>query len=393
MQHKLINLSPDLKKLRDEGYEIQVKGTHLLVSGVPYLDSNGKVQRGTLVTVLTIAGDKVGKPNDHVIHFIGNHPCNKDGSIIGQLSHQNQNTSLGNGILVNRSFSNKPKEGYADYYEKISTYVSVIESPVRSIYPEFTARTFKLIEGEDVDSVFQYPDTNSSRAAISAISEKLKGQKIAIIGVGGTGSYVLDFVAKTPVAEIHIFDGDLFLLHNAFRTPGAPSNAQLKRPSKKVAYLHRIYSKMHKGIVPHDEYIDQDNIEQLSQFDYVFICIDKGEIKKQLIEFFKTNKVSFTDVGMGILVTDDNTIIGQVRVTSAFNGEVDQILSKGRISFSDGDPEDDYQQNIQIAELNALNAAMAVMKWKVYYGFYGNVENEDNSIFIIDDNSIINEDS
>lgn len=393
MLHKLIDHSPDLKKLRNEGFEVQIKGTLLMVSGVPYLDSERRVQKGTLVKALTIAGEKVGKPNDHVINFIGHHPCNKDGSQMAQLTHSNGNKTLGDGIVVNRSFSHKPGRNYNDYHEMISTYVGVISAPVRSLDYSITAQTYKLVDSELTDSVFNYPDTNSSRAEIDAVSDKLKALKIGIIGTGGTGSYVLDFVAKTPVAEIHIFDGDKFLLHNAFRTPGSPSKAQLKRPSKKVAYLHRIYSKMHKGIVPHDEYIDQANIEQLSQFDYVFICIDKGEIKKQLIEFFKANRISFSDVGMGILVTDNNTIIGHVRVTSAFKGEVDQILSKGRITFSDGDPEDDYSKNIQIAELNALNAALAVMKWKAYYGFYGNVENEDNSVFIIDDNSIINEDA
>jgi hypothetical protein len=41
--------------------------------------------------------------------------------------------------------------------------------------------------------------------------KKLELGKIAIIGLGGTGSYVLDLAAKTPVKEIHLFDGDKFL--------------------------------------------------------------------------------------------------------------------------------------------------------------------------------------
>lgn len=394
MLHKLIDHSPDLKKLRDEGYEVQVKGTLLLVSGVPYLDSNKKVKRGTLVTALTIAGEKVGKPSTHVINFIGDHPCNKDGSVISQLTHSNDRKDLGNDVIVDRSFSHKPGRNYHDYYEQITTYVGVISAPVRSDNYSITAQTYNLVDSEESDSsVFHYPDTNSSRAEISTISNKLKDQKIAIIGVGGTGSYVLDFVAKTPVAEIHIFDGDRFLTHNAFRGPGAPTKAQLKRPSKKVNYWYRIYSRMHKHIIPHNEYIIEENMHTLSDFDYVFICIDKGKIKKILVEFFKENKISFSDVGMGILVADNDTIIGQIRVTSAFNGEVDDILNKDRISFSDGDPDDEYSQNIQIAELNAFNAVLAVIRWKKHFGFYGNVENERNSIFIIDDNSIINEDA
>jgi hypothetical protein len=392
MLHKLIDRSPDLKRLRDEGFEVQVNGALLLVSGVPYLNSDKQVKRGTLVTALTIGGDKVGKPNTHVIHFIGDHPCNKDSTIISQLSHSNKNKTLAQGIIINRSFSHKPGRSYHDYYEKITTYVGVIESPVRSINPDITARTYKLVESEDCESVFNYPDTNSSRAEITAIADKLKGQRILIIGLGGTGSYVLDFVAKTPVAEIHLYDKDQFLLHNAFRAPGAPDQEILKQTPPKVEYYYSIYSRMHKGIVPHTEYVTEDNLNELVNFDFVFICLDKGAIKRKLIDFFSANKISFSDVGIGVVLADDDKLIGQVRVTSGINGELGDILEKGRISFSDGDDDDGYKQNIQIAELNALNATYAVIKWKKHCGFYGQAEDERHSIYLIDDNSVINED-
>ena len=86
------------------------------------------------------------------------------------------------------------------------------------------------------------------------MSEKLRGHKIGIIGTGGTGSYVLDFVAKTPVDEIHLYDKDDFLQHNAFRTPGAAALDLLREKPKKVKYLQQTYSSMHKGIVAHDHF-------------------------------------------------------------------------------------------------------------------------------------------
>jgi len=97
------------------------------------------------------------------------------------------------------------------------------------------AQTFRVIESKPEESVFNYIDTNSSRAEVEAISDKLKGRKIGIMGLGGTGSYVLDLVAKTPADEIHLFDGDEFAQHNAFRAPGAPSVDQLRTPPPKVS--------------------------------------------------------------------------------------------------------------------------------------------------------------
>ena len=116
MLHKLIEVSQDLKRLRDQGYEVHIKGTLLLVSGVPYLNSNMKVKRGTLVSELSVTSDgaRTISPRTHVIHFIGEHPCNKDGTKISQLTHSEKAKNLGDGVTVNMSFSHKPGRDYID---------------------------------------------------------------------------------------------------------------------------------------------------------------------------------------------------------------------------------------------------------------------------------------
>ena len=48
-------------------------------------------------------------------------------------------------------------------------------------------------------------------------------KKVVIVGLGGTGGYLLDLLAKTPIEEIHLYDDDIFGTHNAFRAPGAAS--------------------------------------------------------------------------------------------------------------------------------------------------------------------------
>lgn len=392
MLHKLIDHSPDLKRLRDEGYEIQIKGTHLLVSNVPYVNSIRKIEFGTIVTDLTIAGDKTGLPKNHVVYFIGEQPCNKDGTEIAALVHGRNKTTIAEGIEIDRSFSNKPPGGYPDYYQKITTYINIISGPAQSLDNSITPQTYKLVDTVETDSLFNYPDTNSSRAEISSISNKLRNQKIGIIGVGGTGSYILDFVAKTPVSEIHLFDHDKFLVHNAFRAPGAPSTATLIATPQKVYYYREIYSNMHKGIVAHNTQISETNLIKLESLDFVFICLDKGQVKKQIIDYLGQRKKSFIDVGMGIEVTENNSLFGLLRTTTGIAGKIDHITFKERISFADGDNIGQYNQNIQIAELNALNAVLAVIKWKKIYGFYHQADNERHCLYSIDDNTIINED-
>lgn len=69
----------------------------------------------------------------------------------------------------------------------------------------------------------------------------------------------------------------------------------------------------------------------------------------------------------------------------------DHVAGKRRIRFTDGEA-NDYSLNIQIADLNALNAALAVVKWKKLSGFYLDLGREHNSIYAISDNTLINED-
>lgn len=99
-----ISLSPDLKKLQDEGYEVEVVGGYLLVRSVPYVNSKREVAYGTLVSKLDLSGDKTVKPSDHVMRFIGEHPCNQDGSIIRQIQHGSGDEALTEGVTVNHSF-------------------------------------------------------------------------------------------------------------------------------------------------------------------------------------------------------------------------------------------------------------------------------------------------
>lgn len=390
MPHPLINHSPDLKKLWDEGFAIEIKGAHLLVHDVPYVNSRQEIMMGTLVSTLMLATSEATAPPDtHVIFFIGEHPCNKDGSIISGIQHGSQNQDLGNGIIINHSFSNKPNPTYPNYYDKVVRYCDIISAPAKSLDQSVTERTFNVSEPEEENSVFQYMDTNSSRAKIGKISEKLTGQKIAIIGLGGTGSYILDLVAKSPVAEIHLFDGDYFLVHNAFRCPGAPSAAKLRERLKKVENLKEIYSNMHRNIIAHDDFITKQNVTELSGKDFVFLSMDKGTGKKCIVSYLEEQGIPFIDVGIGIHVAEDS-LIGIVSTTTSTNEKRDHVIN--RVSFTEGG-QNEYTTNIQIAELNSLNAALAVIKWKKHIGFYQDLEKEHFTAYTLNTGDLLNEDN
>ena len=120
---------------------------------------------------------------------------------------------------------------------------------------------------------------------------------------------------------------------------------------------------------------------------FVFLCVDDGPSKKVIIAYLIEKGIPFIDAGMGVHIVEDQ-LVGIVRTTTCLPGKSDHVGK--RISFVEG--ENDYAKNIQIAELNALNAAMAVIKWKKWSGIYQDLEQERNSTYSINVNMLQSED-
>ena len=388
MSLALISRNDDLRSLRDEGYEIDISNGYLMIGHVPYVNAQRRVAYGTLVSHLQLAGDTTVKQPDHVALWVGDHPCDSRGlQLVNLVNNSNLQEKIRDDLIARYSFSHKPGGGYKDYHEKMTTYIRILEGEAHALEPGSTSQTYPIVKSSDEDTPFWYVDTASSRAGIADINARLKMGRVAIIGLGGTGAYLLDLVAKTPVAEINLFDGDAFLQHNAFRSPGAPSLEDLSKRPTKVAWFAETYSKMRKGIVPHHEYIDEANVAALNAMNFVFLCLDKGGPKRIIVNYLVENKVPFIDVGMGLNV-QEGTLDGLVRITSCTPSFNDHLTK--RIPFNDGE-DNEYSRNIQIADMNALNAALAVVKWKKMCGFYADLEKEHNTVYGISTNVLTNE--
>ena len=143
MLHQLMHLSDDLRKLWDEGFELEIINAHLLVHHIPYVNSAKEISYGTLVSTLNLAGNVTIKPETHGIYFIGEVPCNKSGNQITGLLNSSPNTPLTETISLNHLFSRKPHDParYSDYYDKITTYCNIITGPAKSIDDKVTEKT------------------------------------------------------------------------------------------------------------------------------------------------------------------------------------------------------------------------------------------------------------
>jgi hypothetical protein len=200
---------------------------------------------------------------------------------------------------------------------------------------------------------------------------------------------VLDLVAKTPVAEIHLYDGDVFSQHNAFRSPGAPSGAELGAKPNKAAFFRDRYLSMRRGIFAHEYFVDSSNVHELDTMAFVFLSMDNGDAKKLIVERLEQRGIPFVDVGMGIQL-NDGRLSGLLKTVTNTATKRDHF--RGRVPFTTGSDRNEYDKNIQVADLNALNASLAVIKWKKLLGFYHDAGREHYGLYAIIDNTITNED-
>jgi len=145
MQQLLTNHNPDLLKLHQEGYDIDVIGGHLVVRQIPYVTPAQQVKYGTLVCVLTYSTPtKISSPPDHTIYFIGETPCNGQGQHLSAIINNSNSQQLTSELTVQHYFSSRPITGnYQNYYDKVRTYAEILSIHAKELDKTVTTRPNK----------------------------------------------------------------------------------------------------------------------------------------------------------------------------------------------------------------------------------------------------------
>jgi hypothetical protein len=206
----------------------------------------------------------------------------------------------------------------------------------------------------------------TSRAEITDLAQKFKDDVIAIIGLGGTGGYLLDLLVKTPVREIRAYDMDDFQVHNAYRSPGKLDPNELGK--KKAEVCQTRYDNFRHGLNIKSKFVDPSCSDEFNGVTFAFVCVDKGPSRAGIFELLISKGIPFIDLGMGLRRKND-LLTGMLRCTYCPPEKAAQVRDSGWADLK-SDPNDLYRSNIQIGELNALNACLAVIRFKQIRGFY-----------------------
>ena len=150
---------------------------------------------------------------------------------------------------------------------------------------------------------------------------------IAVIGVGGVGSWVVEALARSGIGAITLFDLDHIAESNVNRQlhaiEGAFGKAKVSAMAQRVLAINP-----NCRVTPVEAFVDEENLETVVQgrYDYVVDCIDSYRTKAALIATCRRDKIRIITIGGAGGQTDPT----QIRLADLSRSEQDPLLSKTR---------------------------------------------------------------
>ena len=341
----------------------------LFVGGVP----------GTC-TIETSYDPATGKPDNRIGDAVHAVRITIDGDYDGRVYHAD-GIPIGNHVGGDgKTWSNiSIKKGAQGSPEADETAHDLLHRYAKQIIGAVSQAGYSEPAALAMPDPFHIPNTFEARAAIAPIQDRIRGQRIAIIGLGGTGAYLLDLIAKTPVSEIHLLDSDCVDWHTLKRAPGAPTpeEIELVRTGSllKVDYYHSKYAAFRHGIHPHPVRVDSPSMfnEFVSDhpIDYAFVCIDQltdGDSARQDVVYRAVTEAGIPFIDSGVSITIEDRAVRGAVTTSAYDGHSDAW--KDAIPNARLDGSAPGYRNVQLPEVNAVAATFAVMEWRRRTGQY-----------------------
>ena len=177
---------------------------------------------------------------------------------------------------------------------------------------------------------------------------KIKNKKVLLIGIGGVGGYTLESLVRSGIEHITIVDYDKIDITNINRQIIALNNniGKYKVDEFKLR-INNINPNCEVNIIKEKINIDNFDILNITDYDYVIDACDTIEVKKEIIRKCLKNKIKFiTCMGTGYKLDPSKLEIIDIRKTSydkiaklirkmvkeeKLNGKIMTVCSKERI--------------------------------------------------------------
>ncbi len=158
--------------------------------------------------------------------------------------------------------------------------------------------------------------------------KKLNNSKVAILGVGAVGGYVLEGLARAGVGEFLLIDFDKFDITNINRQILA-TTATIGLSKAEVAKNRVLDINPNAKVEIIRDFAKKDNIAELikGEFDYVVDAIDTIAPKREVIKYLIDNEYRFIS-SMGAALRTDPSKIKVKRLDKVIHCGLSRVLRK-----------------------------------------------------------------
>lgn len=121
--------------------------------------------------------------------------------------------------------------------------------------------------------------------SIEVFNPSMIDKDVHIIGVGATGSFVVQTLVRFGVNKIHIWDFDKYEAHNVNNQAIRQDCCEKQKVNAQVELCKEINPEAE--IIAHDQLVTEKDIAEMSG--YVFLLVDSMKCRKELFEAIKKN--------------------------------------------------------------------------------------------------------
>jgi tRNA A37 threonylcarbamoyladenosine dehydratase len=157
--------------------------------------------------------------------------------------------------------------------------------------------------------------------------QRFQQAHIAVIGLGGVGSWVVEALARSAIGELTLIDLDNIAESNVNRQIHAMSGefgrAKVEAMAERVRLINPACT-LHMI----EDFVTQDNLTEIlnKSISYVFDCIDNFRTKAAMVAYCRRNKIKIVTVGGAGGLTDPQ----RIRVADLSRTEQDSLLARTR---------------------------------------------------------------
>lgn len=298
-----------------------------------------------------------------------------DGRLYDRSGHEMTNGVIGrtqHSLVL--SIKLKGRE-YADAWEALNNYVT-------QVYSLFLGRSQSGAKAPPRPYTFdvlgdQLPETVEWRGLVAQ-------ERVAIVGLGGVGAWIADFVVKADAAQVHGWDYDCIEPNNILRMPGGlDPQVWVGRP--KADWFQEAYSRTSTNVHGHNVKVRSDNVHGvIDGVTFAFVAVDDAADRMMVCDALANAQIPFVVAGLSLARTD-RRVKASIRIVTAHAGvsswreAIPQVGQAGQ---------DDYG-SLDLPDVYSMAAGWAVQAWRKMRGQFWQEEREECLVYSVGDQSLI----